>query len=451
MPPDCCSPRPLAAIPIHERALGRRMFCRNAGFWGLGNGLISTSLVIYVIGALAAGSMDRARIGLAIAWIIAAPRVIGLLRIFAPTLIDAVRSRRRVAFFGYLLSPMALLLLPLALPVLSRLAETRVNLALCSVGAIWAVYHLIEYFATVALWSWLGDLITPSIRPRFLARRERHMIAGQFIGVAMAGLWTFTFYEAFKASGELWRLYLLPTGCGIVFLSLAAFPILKIPEVAWSRADSLRERFRRLIAPLCSRSFLPFLLFGCSVQIAGGLGQSAQSYFQMRILGVSMLVALALSSWTRFGQMTLSGIAGRLISRFGSVRVIAISLGIAASGSLFYAVASPDSPWWIVVAASVWIGWIGVNLGIGNLTIQLAPPEERSSYIAFYFTATTLAFGLSTLAGGEIFDRFRDTLFTLPFCEKPVDYFRLIFIAVAILRALCILPLLGVKRVLRVE
>ena len=434
-------PRPLESIPIIERARGRRMICLNAGLWGLGNGLISTSLVIYLVGALAAGSMDKAKIGLAIAWIIAAPRIVGLLRVLAPTLIDAVRGRRKVAFGGYLLSPAVLLLLPLGLPELRRLADENINLALWSIGAIWALYHLIEYFATVALWSWLGDLISPRIRPRFLARRERRMIAGQLFGALSAGLWTFAMRDDYLASGELWRLYLAPTGFGILFLTASAFPILRIPEVAWTRVDSLAQRLRRLIAPIRSREFLPFLLFGAAVQLAGGIGQSAQSYFQMKTLGVSMLVALALSSWTRVGQMMFSGAAGRAISRFGSGRVIAVSLLLAATGSLFYAAASPSRWYLIAAAATVWIGWIGVNLGISNLTIQLSPTEERSSYIALYFTVTTLAFGLSALFGGWLFDRFRGVLFSIPFLSEPVDYFRLIFVAVTFLRLACI-PLL---------
>lgn len=180
----------LVAIPIRCRALGRRMFCRNALLWGLGNGLVSTSLIVYLVGAMAAGRLEKAQIGLAIGWIIAAPRLIGVLRIFTPTLIDRFRSRKTVAFAAYLLSPMALLTLPLGLSSLSALAERHVNAALLAVGTIWAIYHLIEYFGTVALWGWLGDSLCARIRPLFLARRERWMIAGQFAGALSSGLWS---------------------------------------------------------------------------------------------------------------------------------------------------------------------------------------------------------------------------------------------------------------------
>lgn len=290
---------PLGDLSIQRRAAGRRMFCRNALLWGLGNGLVSTSLIIYVVIALCSPTMDRAQIGLAIGWIVAAPRIVGLLRLFAPAVINRFGGRRRVAFVGYLISPLLLLALPILLPTLSHWGPTHVNIALGTVGLIWAAYHVVEYFATVALWSWIGDLLEPRIRPMFLARRERAMIAGQLVGNLFAGAWTFFLSESFRAAGPPWRVYLAPTLAGIFFLVLAAFPILGAPEVAWPRSPKGTLSFRSLTAPFLSKEFLPFMIFGVWIQVVGGLGQSAQSYYQMKTLGVPMLATLALASWTR--------------------------------------------------------------------------------------------------------------------------------------------------------
>ncbi|MDO4586629.1 MAG: hypothetical protein Q4C95_04940 [Planctomycetia bacterium] len=371
---------------IFERHRGRRLFCWNAFFWGLGNGLVSTSLVIYIIRSLAANSMDKAQIGIAISWIIAAPRLIGLLRILTPCLIDWVGNRRRVCFGGYLLSPLVLLLLPISVPILSRWSVHYINETLWIIGLIWAIYHLIEYFASITLWSWIADLVSARIRVPFLANRERWMIAGQFLGMLLAGLYSYLRIQSREAAlipfdiTQHWKIYLLPAWFGILFLILAAFPILGIPEVALKKVDSLKERLKELLLPFRSRSFLCFVCFGCWIQMANGLTQSPQSIFQMNILNVSMLTALMLGSWTKIGQMCLAHQTGKWFNRWGNRRLIAISLLIVSTGPLFYLFATPEYWFLIIFAATVWIGWIGVNLGISNLSIVLSPAHQRRHF-----------------------------------------------------------------------
>ena len=388
--------------------------------------------------------MDRVQTGLAIAWIIAAPRIFGVLRILSPSLIDRVGSRKKVAATGYFLSPVFLLLLPAGLPLLIRWNATSPSPepVLWLIGLIWALYHLVEYFATVALWSWLGDFLHPAIRSRFLARRERFMVMGQLIGRFGAGLYAYLTYEIFQASGELWRAYLVPVWPGILFLFLAAIPVLGIPEIDWERTVNLRERVRNLAVPLTSRRFLLFLLFGCWIQIAGGLSQSSQSFYQMKLLGVSALFTLFLNSGTQIGQMVLARPVGVWLSRWGDRRVMILSLLIVSTGSLFYLIATPTRWEPIVVAAVVWIGWIGVNIGISNRLIALSEPGNRGSAIALFFTLSTLAFGLSTLLGGFLFDHFRDSIWRLPGVTRGIRWFDLIFLATFLGRAAGILFLL---------
>ncbi len=416
------------------RIRGERQFCWNAFLWGLGNGFISTSLIIYMINALACKKEDPAQIGLAIAWIIAAPRLIGLLRIFAPDLIDWSGSRRRICIAGYFLSPLILLLLPLLMPVLSRLPVSDLTAVFCLIGLIWGGYHLIEYFATVSLWSWIGDFVCQKRRARFLARRERAMICGQIPAMLTAGLYSWLCPKDLFAPEDQWRIYFPMTIIGIVFLLTASGPLLTIDEVPWKKAETLQERFQRLTAPIRSSVFLPILLFGAWIQTANGLTQSAQSVFQIRLLGVSMLTALALQSVTRVGQMLSAPGTARLIERKGNYFAAALALLIVSCGPLFYLFSDPDRWWLIIGAALVWIAWIGVNVGMNNLILSLAPPDGRSSYIALYFTVSTFAFGTASLIGGRIFDRFKNFVFSLPFVDYQISYYHLAFLTGWILR-----------------
>lgn len=417
-----------------ESRWGERLFCWNAFLWGLGNGFISTSLIIYIISALAHRMGDPARIGLTIAWIIAAPRIFGLLRILAPDLIDRVGSRRKICFLGYFLSPVILLALPISMPFLSAFPADQITRAFWLIGGIWGLYHLIEYFATVSLWSWIGDFIPWERRPRFLARRERAMIAGQIPAMLIAGLYAWFHPKDLLPLPDQWKIYLPLTYVGIAFLLTASFTFLFIKEVSWRKADNLGDRLRQLIAPIRSSVFLPFLLFGAWIQLANGLTQSPQSVFQIRLLGLSMLTLLTLQSGTRIGQMLAASSVGRLIERYGNYPVIAGALMIVSIGPLFYFFAHPAQWWLISGAAVVWIAWVGVNIGVNNLVLALAPQTGRSSYIALYFTVSTFAFGTASLIGGRLFDHYKDLIFYFPYFDLKLNYYQLAFLIGTLLR-----------------
>jgi len=53
--------------------------------------------------------------------------------------------------------------------------------------------------------------------------------------------------------------------------------------------------------PLRDKRFLIFLLFGCWIQITGGLFPSVQSFTAMKTLALPLIISLALGSWTRLG------------------------------------------------------------------------------------------------------------------------------------------------------
>ncbi|MDO5553626.1 MAG: hypothetical protein Q4G68_07670 [Planctomycetia bacterium] len=428
---------------VRALRVARRGFLANAFFWGVGNGLIGSALIAYIVRTLAEGALDAVAIGLAVSWCIAAPRLVGCLRILTPSVIDWVGSRKRVCFFSYLVSPLLLALLPILLPVFSTLGKSHIDSALVAVGVIWAGYHLVEYFGTVALWSWMGDCLSNRTRARFLARRERWMLLGQLPAMLAGGLWTWMLHETCHTPREKLDVYLGPAVIGIIFLILAAVPLLKIPEFASGRVKlSLRHRFRQLIAPLVDRRFCRLILFGCWLQFAGGLVQGPQSLFQMNVLGITLLGALTLNSTTRLGQILAAGPVGRALDRFGSLSVMATALLLVACGSLFYAVAGAGTWFLIIPSALLWISWVGVNLGVQNLTLAWAPLARRSSYLALYMTATTLVFGLATMMGGWLYDQYRECVWSCPVLGIALDYYTLCFIGVSLLRFFAIILLL---------
>jgi hypothetical protein len=100
-----------------------RLASFNAFLWAVGNGLVSTQLVIYL-------ANDFGAAGLAVSIILAAPRFVGMLRLGVPALIARLRRRKVVCVAGYLTSAMILLILPLIAMMRQHLTQRHALAAL---------------------------------------------------------------------------------------------------------------------------------------------------------------------------------------------------------------------------------------------------------------------------------------------------------------------------------
>ena len=174
------APRGETLLNIPQRRLARRLAYRNGAVWAIGNGLASTTLIIYL-----ALELRSEEVGLGISLIVASAHITGLLRLGAPALIGRLADRKRFCPGAFLLSAVVLFGLPFAAAP-GRLPSAGASLA--ALVLCWCVYHLLQYLGTVALWSWLADLVPLRIRGRFLGRRERWMVTGQAAAMLAGGL-----------------------------------------------------------------------------------------------------------------------------------------------------------------------------------------------------------------------------------------------------------------------
>ena len=394
----------------------------NAFLWGIGNGLFSTSLVIFLIRDIV-GGQPTAEVNATIAWIVAAPRIASVLRILTPTLINLTGSRKFFCVTSYTLAPLVLSGIPFLLP-----GMIHGPYVLTMLVVFWCVYHLVEYFGTVALLAWFGDLVPEDARGRFFGRREAWLVAGQTIGFLGVGLYSWGVIETMPKDFPRWQAYLLPAYGGLGFFLASVVPLLVLRDDSWRKtSQGLVERLWGILQPIRNRRFFAFVLFGSWVQFSIGLTQATQHRFSIFTLGITMLPALCFATTTRIGQWSLGVRTGKLLDRFGNLRIMSWCLFVISFGSLFYAVAEKSTWWLLLCAAILWIFWVGVNIGISKTILDLAPPTERAAYFALYFALTTLIFALSTLCSGYLF--------------ASAEYDRLSFVLSWILRLLAI-PLL---------
>ena len=452
--PRLASRPPLTDAPIFLRRAARDAFCRNAFLWGVGNSFVNSTFVIYFLTALVPNASNSAALGTAIAWTVAAPRLIGLLRLLTPAAIGWVGGRKRLCVSCALLAPTLLLALPFGAPFFERLATSRdggLNLAFFLIGAIWAIHHLAEYVATTALWSWMGDVVTPASRLLFFARRERRLLLGKIVGVAGVGVFTYLQrsprFSSEPFATDAWRVA-LPV-LGVIFLIASVFPLFRAPEICVERSSnaSVFNRLRQMFAPLRSPSFLTLVLFGSALQAVLGFTQAPQYYFRTSVFQLSLFASLTATALINTGQWSTASFAARFVARRRSPTACFIALSGVALGFLAYAFAPTNA--WIIsfVAALFWIAWVVVNIALNNEITKRSEPSERSAFVAFYFAATALAFGLSSMLGGWNFDRVRALADELQTPDRVVVYCRCVFLSGAALLTLAPTLLLAFRPV----
>jgi MFS family permease len=402
----------------------------NAGLWGLGNGLVSSSLVVYLAGSYGAK-------GFAVSLILAAPRLIGVLRLTAPILMEWVGNRRRFAVQSFVTSGLVLIALPVisAPGVLPSASASLMAMVLC-----WSGYHLLEFLGTIALWSWIGDLVPRRVRGRFVGNRSAVMNAGQVAGMIAGASGTMLWQNhavAVNQPEHTWLAYAACVSSGAVLFALAALPLLHVPNVV-SQQAKLASKWQEILLPFRDRVFIRYLAYGGGFSFANGISGTAQFMFQMRVLNISYAERLAMDGTSQGLQSTIMPWIGREIDRRGNVPVLVISQLLVACGMLFFLVAAPEHRWWVAGAYVMWIAYAGINVAMPNLMLTLTQRQSYASYAAAWFAWTQLVYALSTLAGGWLFDWLSVHWGSSSWESWQVDHFTVIFVLGFVLRLVAI-------------
>lgn len=368
----------------------------NAALWAVGNGLVSSTLVVYL-------ALDLGAAGLAISLILAAPRFAGVMRLGVPALIAALGCRKLVCIVSYAASTLVLLLVPaVTLPQLRDSPGAGIALLILA----WCIYHLLEYVGGVALWSWLGDIMPRRIRGRLLGRREQWKVGGRTVGMAISfGLaicWRWLLPDAAR-----WQPLALSATAGAALMLAAIVPLICMPAFSHCPSAIPQAPFRSLLKVFRDRRYRRLLLASCWFSAINGITAAAQGMYPLRVLGISYEGILGFRGLMRGGQMLIAPMTGRLVDRFGSRPVMVVSQLIVASSPLFFLLATAEY-WWILAGAYIsWIAYAGLNVGLDNIKFKLAAEENNAPYLAAYHAISDLANGVATVIGGLFYDILR--------------------------------------------
>lgn len=399
----------------------------NGAIWGAGSGLASISLVAYFARELQAS-------GTAISWILAAPSLVGLSRLLTPLWLHRVASRRRFCVGMFLASAAVLAVLPIvAAP--GRMASSVQSVI--ALGLCWTLAQALEYIGVVALWSWFGDLVPAAIRGRFVGRREAWLTAGLVAGGSAAAAATWAWQRHCAATGQLellWKSYAACASFGAALAALAALPLVRMSDGGVKHAESYIASFKLvdIVTPLFDCRFRRLMAFGMCYSIANGLVQSPRQIFMASVLKLELAEKRSLDAASRGLQILTMPWLGNVVDRRGNVRLLVASWAIVSLATLCFFIVTPQAKWRIVGAYGCWVAYAGLNVTLPNLMLGLSPAGKTASYAAAWFAWTQLAYSLSILAGGYLFDLFGKSAAATP-SRGGVDPFAQLFVASGLL------------------
>jgi MFS-type transporter involved in bile tolerance (Atg22 family) len=277
------------------------------------------------------------------------------------------------------------------------------GVAIAVLVSAWCLYHLTEFCGTVTLWSWLGDLMPARIRGRLIGRREAWLTGGRILGlatsVALASLWKVLLPKAGR-----WQPLALSASIGAVLMLIAVVPLIFMVDPPRSASAIPRTPWRSLWRAFVDPAYRRLLIFNFCFSVANGITATAQELYPARVLEISYEVRQLLQGVLRTGQLAIAPWMGRLVDGFGNRPVMVVSQCIVATGPLFFLAATPAHRWWIIGAFVVWIAYAGLNVGLDNIKLKLAPADNNAPYVAVYYAVGDLANGAMLIGGGVIYD-----------------------------------------------
>ena len=240
----------------------------------------------------------------------------------------------------------------------------------------WCFYHLFEYCGTVALWSWTGDLVPRPIRGRFCGYRERWLVSGRIAGIAFTDR-TRVEWDLIAPGSPRVQPLAVSAACGAVFMLLAVVPLVFMPGVEYLPSAVPRTPWRTVVRAMSQRPYRQLVLFSWRSRSSMASRRPRKERIAPRILESPYQGLQTIVATMRVGQMVIAPTMGRWCDAFGSRPVMILSQLVVATGPLFLFLATRGQWWWIVATYVVWIAYAGLNVGLDNIKLKLAPDDNN--------------------------------------------------------------------------
>ena len=313
--------------------------------WAIGNGLTTGPFLIYLAIELNATNSD-------IGFILAAPAVVGLLRIFAPRIFQALGGLKPGAIVTLTAAYALICLLP-AIAMAIQASSVAHRGWMIAFVAVLCVHQLLESIGLVAVWSWLGQVVPQRIRGRYFAARQMWQVSAlvpTLLLAAMTADHVHGLYSLAMRTTAALLAYTGPVALGAVFLLASVVPLAFMPAVTseqkpQSAARPVVPSARTGIAAGMTMAFVRLVLVGCWLSFFAGLTQTAQNRYPRDVLDLAVLPLAIMRMVMQIGQIALAPFVGRAADRYGNRPVLVLCQAVVSLGPVFYLLATPEQPY----------------------------------------------------------------------------------------------------------
>ncbi|HEY2827284.1 MAG TPA: hypothetical protein VGJ04_06755 [Pirellulales bacterium] len=416
-----------------ERRRALKLGLVNAIVYSMGYALTTGAIVTYL-------AIDLGATGRALSFLLAAPSLAGLLRLFTPAVISRVGSTKRTCVAALGLGFAVLLGLPLIgwlAPQMPRAAALAVLITVvCS-------YQLFDFVGYVALWAWFAELVPLRIRGNYFGWRQVLQLLVSIPTALAAGYFADYWRGAYKDIPSMKLLgYAIPNALGAACMLGSLVPLVLMPAAGVvPPAEGIP--WREMAAPFRQWQFRRLLSFRAGLSVANGISQAAEKVFPKNILKLGVGDLAIMRNAMQIGQIGVARWAGPFSDRYGNRSVLIACQWLVSLAMVFYLIAAPAPAWhaWLLLGAWIlWSFYAGHNICLPNLAIKLAPVQEKSPYVAAHEATASVCHALATVAGGFLFDWLTDAETVSRLGRASMNPFTVIF-GLAILLRLLAIPL----------
>lgn len=315
------------------------------------------------------------------------PMLLGSLgQLIAPAGVMAVGSHRRWVVCS--VSIQALSFVPL------------IAIALLAEAPTWAVFLFLSGYwcgglGSAGAWStWVGRLIPPEVRARYMAFRTRFLQAGTLVGLLAAGILLQYVTESKHKLLAFAGIFALAGACrassAVCLWMHGEAPI----ELHRQRVVSPMELLRRFRHGGNGR-LLGFMLI---MQVASQIGTPFFAPYLLRELEASYGAFMILTSAAFVGRFAALPLLGRIAQHRGAMHLLWIgAIGITPAAALW--TASSSLVWLLVAQVLSGFVWAAYELATILLYFEAIDEAERTSVVTTFNVANAAAMTAGSLLG----------------------------------------------------
>ncbi len=364
------------------------------------DGLFTEAMTTMTSGAfLVAIAIKLGATNFQIGLLAALPTLANVFQLLAITLVQRYNNRRVLAMVCSFMARFPLILIA-GLPLIFSAGTT------VQVMIFLLFFHYFGGAMVGPLWnSWMKDLVPGKVLGTYFAHRTRLI---QVLNVTLSLLVALGLdhikanFPAFEMSA-----YLLMFVLGGLLGMIAVYMMARTPE---PKALPINENLFKLIRkPLGNKNFKNLIVFQSAWSFALNLATPFFSVYMMKSLNLPLSYIIGFNILLQVSSIAFIKIWGKYSDQYSNKTIISICAPLyafAILGWTFTGIGSFTLPLLVIIHIVSGIATAGINLGINNIGIKLAPSKEAIVYLAARNMVTALIPSLAPVIGGLMADLF---------------------------------------------